>query len=560
MPVRKLPELLRLLTGGRLTQGAITRDALEQGRRGDRGDVSTSSATRSATRPTSTPTTPAGARAARRGWLMAFETDTATVYQVRRRHRNEEVRERIPADYAGRDDHRPRHELRRGRAGRRSRSRSAWPTCCGRSSEVTEAKAGRARRFGTELKALLKRALALWHERRAGPPVEGFAERVRRTKFDITWHLRDRRLSDRDNQRLLDGLGRCHDAGSLVRFLDDPSIEPTNNRAERALRPAVIARKVSHCTKNARGTRRLRGLDERPARRCRGPSRAPSCSTPSSGSSIPPPPGSPEPTAGSLINYELRLLGTDEPHEQVVHRRSRSLCQTGTDPPDHIHQGPTQGRRYPGVSVALQRVPRESSWWARPRRRRRSSVPRNAAIPKPVRTYPWIVRTTAMVNHYYFYGIDEDFGPFFLKFCTYFPYNAKLCINGHEYVKRQLAKEGIAFEALDNGILNCADPRRLQQLCDGLSATKIDALLRKWLARLPHPFTSKDRAAGYRYDISILQAEFSLTQVLDQPRTGRDVLRGSDPRESGHRPARSRATDLRAGGSPRRHRGGSGPV
>jgi hypothetical protein len=141
--------------------------------------------------------------------------------------------------------------------------------------------------------------------------------------------------------------------------------------------------------------------------------------------------------------------------------------------------------------------------------------------PETGRTYPWIVRSTAMVNHYYFYGIDEDFGPFFIKFCTYFPYNAKLCINGHEYVKRQLAKEGIAFEALDNGVLKCADPRRLQQLCDGLSTAKIDALLRKWLARLPHPFTSKDRAAGYRYDVSILQAEFSLTQVLDQPRTGR---------------------------------------
>ena len=55
-------------------------------------------------------------------------------------------------------------------------------------------------------------------------------------------------------------------------------------------------------------------------------------------------------------------------------------------------------------------------------------------------TYPWIVESTAMVNHYYFYCVDEDFGPFFLKFCSYFPYNAKLCINGHEYLKRQLAK------------------------------------------------------------------------------------------------------------------------
>lgn len=141
--------------------------------------------------------------------------------------------------------------------------------------------------------------------------------------------------------------------------------------------------------------------------------------------------------------------------------------------------------------------------------------------PQTGQKYPWIVKSTAMVNQFYFYGIDEDFGPFFLKFCSYFPYNAKLCINGHEYVKRQLAKEGIAFEALDNGIRSCANPQRLQELCADLSAARIDALLRKWLGRLPHPFTAEDHKAGYVYDISILQAEFSLTQVLDRPLSGR---------------------------------------
>lgn len=140
---------------------------------------------------------------------------------------------------------------------------------------------------------------------------------------------------------------------------------------------------------------------------------------------------------------------------------------------------------------------------------------------KTGQTYPWLVKSTAMVNHFYFYCVDRDFGPFFLKFCSYFPYNAKLCINGHEYVKRQLAKEGIKHEALDNGVLSCADPERLQEICAGLSPEKIDALLRKWLRLLPHPFTPKDRQAGYRYDVSILQAEFSLTQVLDRPTTGR---------------------------------------
>ena len=136
-------------------------------------------------------------------------------------------------------------------------------------------------------------------------------------------------------------------------------------------------------------------------------------------------------------------------------------------------------------------------------------------------SYPWIVRSTAMVNQYYVYAVDRDFGPFFLKFSSYFPYNAKLCLNGHEYAKRQLAKADIAFEALDNGIHSCVEPERLQAICDGLSAARIDAPLRKWLRRLPHPFTADDRRAGYRYDISILQAEFSLTQVLDRPEHGR---------------------------------------
>jgi hypothetical protein len=149
--------------------------------------------------------------------------------------------------------------------------------------------------------------------------------------------------------------------------------------------------------------------------------------------------------------------------------------------------------------------------------------------PKKNTSYAWIVKSTALVNQYYFYCIDENFGPFFLKFCSYFPYNAKLCLNGHGYAKRQLERQNIAYQALDNGIQSCDSPKRLQAICDSLSADKIDALLRKWLRRLPHPFPARDRQAGYRYQLSILQIELSLTQVLDSPVSGRiffeDVIR-----------------------------------
>ena len=141
--------------------------------------------------------------------------------------------------------------------------------------------------------------------------------------------------------------------------------------------------------------------------------------------------------------------------------------------------------------------------------------------PETGASYPWIVRGSAVVNHFYFYCVDADFGPFFLKFCSYFPYNARLCINGNEWAKRQAAKAGIGFTALDNGFAAVDDPARLQDICAQLGPAQIDALLRKWLARLPDPFTPVDREAGYRYDISVLQAEFSLTQMLDRPVSGR---------------------------------------
>ncbi len=45
----------------------------------------------------------------------------------------------------------------------------------------------------------------------------------------------------------------------------------------------------------------------------------------------------------------------------------------------------------------------------------------------------WIVKSTATVYRCYFYWLDRNFGPFFLEFCFCFPYNAKLCLNAHEY-------------------------------------------------------------------------------------------------------------------------------
>jgi len=137
--------------------------------------------------------------------------------------------------------------------------------------------------------------------------------------------------------------------------------------------------------------------------------------------------------------------------------------------------------------------------------------------PQTGRSYPWITRGSAVPNHFYFYIVDEDFGPLFIKFCSYFPYAMKVCLNGHEWVKRQLAKEGIAFTPLDNRVLSCDNPTRLQQLCDRFDEAKILAVVGKWLERLPHPFCPQDQAAGYgSAGVKVVVASGRIMQRLEE--------------------------------------------
>ena len=141
--------------------------------------------------------------------------------------------------------------------------------------------------------------------------------------------------------------------------------------------------------------------------------------------------------------------------------------------------------------------------------------------PATGRPYPWLYQEQAMVNHWYFYGFDADFGPFHIKFCGYFPYTGQIYFNGHEYAKQQCLKEGISFTALDNAFGMVSDAEAVQRICDGLTDQKIYRFAGKWLARLPQPFTRADEDADYRWQLSVKQIEFSTTMTLDRPLSGR---------------------------------------
>lgn len=125
------------------------------------------------------------------------------------------------------------------------------------------------------------------------------------------------------------------------------------------------------------------------------------------------------------------------------------------------------------------------------------------------------------VTVFYVYVWDEDFGPAFIKICSYFPYPIKVWVNGHEWAKRQATQDGIAFTELSNGFATCEDPAALQAICDRLGPGAIRVFFERWLARLPLPLTEHDRAAGYWWDLTMRQVETSRTIVLEAPRHAR---------------------------------------
>ena len=133
-------------------------------------------------------------------------------------------------------------------------------------------------------------------------------------------------------------------------------------------------------------------------------------------------------------------------------------------------------------------------------------------------------RCRVRVTHYYFYIHDKDFGLAFIKVCSYLPFEVKVCLNGHEWAKQQLRREGIAFEALENGFAWCADPARLQDICHRLTTETIQAFFDHWVEQLPWPLTAPERAEGYQHDLSIWQLEVSRTQVFVDPAQGRALV------------------------------------
>ena len=125
---------------------------------------------------------------------------------------------------------------------------------------------------------------------------------------------------------------------------------------------------------------------------------------------------------------------------------------------------------------------------------------------------------TRFVWQYYFYLRDEEWGRMFVRTSTYFPFNARVCLNQHEWLARQLAAEGIPVRKAANAFVQCADPERLQQLADSLTPAELEVPIQRWLRALVPFYANSDsnRLTDWVYRLFFSQVEYCTNLVFRQ--------------------------------------------
>ena len=128
-----------------------------------------------------------------------------------------------------------------------------------------------------------------------------------------------------------------------------------------------------------------------------------------------------------------------------------------------------------------------------------------------------LVAQTRQCQHLYFYFLDDEFGLLHVRLQTWLPLTIQVCLNGREYLARQLLRESISFTQADNCFTAIGDFAGAQQLSDQLVTRKWKPFL-DMLARRVNPWLEhKSEIRLHSYYWTIRQGEYA-TDILFRDR------------------------------------------
>jgi transposase len=172
-------------------------------------------------------------------WLWVAESELVTVYSILPGRGSEQLKQLLGADY---DTWIVHDGLRCYSSLKQANHQTCLTHLIRRSKEMAERATPAGAQFPLQIKTLLQQALLLGDRyQRQEVTAHGLAVATGRLEAAMD-RLLEKNYRSASNERLAKHLRQQREY--LFTFLHCPGLEGTNNRAERAIRPAVMARKV----------------------------------------------------------------------------------------------------------------------------------------------------------------------------------------------------------------------------------------------------------------------------------------------------------------------------
>ncbi len=109
--------------------------------------------------------------------------------------------------------------------------------------------------------------------------------------------------------------------------------------------------------------------------------------------------------------------------------------------------------------------------------------------------YQIVRKQRSRYTHYYFYIVDAVVGPMVLRVASFLPFAVTAYLNGHNYLERELTRQGVSFVKDDNRFVSVADPAKLQAAADQLDGKTLQQRIDYWALIVAPKFSARERAA-----------------------------------------------------------------
>jgi hypothetical protein len=126
------------------------------------------------------------------------------------------------------------------------------------------------------------------------------------------------------------------------------------------------------------------------------------------------------------------------------------------------------------------------------------------------------VAREAKCLHLYFYIVDRDFGLMHIRLQTWLPLTIQVCMNGREWLARQMQRAGIEYEQKDNCFTRIADLPRAQALMDRFVQLPWAQRLNRWARRVNPWLAAGARPRLRSYYWTMRQGEYATDVMFRQ--------------------------------------------